>query len=130
MLWDLTSTDLVLIIITMQLAEQEEIRRMRREMVPRAQLMPYFDRPFIPQRYSSEPCACLIILGLCMTGQKFVGIYLYAAKCICICRPVDLTYLHYYDHARSSKRLTVPKEPCFHHIHSKKAKSCTMVSTA
>ncbi|CAK9237655.1 unnamed protein product [Sphagnum jensenii] len=63
-----------------QLAEQEEIRRMRREMVPRAQLMPYFDRPFIPQR--------------------------------------------------SSKRLTVPKEPCFHHIHSKKAKSCTMVSTA
>ncbi|CAK9236679.1 unnamed protein product [Sphagnum troendelagicum] len=63
-----------------QLAEQEEIRRMRREMVPRAQLMPYFDRPFIPQR--------------------------------------------------SSKRLTVPKEPCFHQIHSKKAKSCTMVSTA
>jgi hypothetical protein len=38
--------------------------------------------------------------------------------------------LHYYDHARSSKRLTVPKEPCFHHIHSKKAKCCTMVSTA
>jgi hypothetical protein len=74
MLWDLTSTDLVLIIITMQLAEQEEIRRMRREMVPRAQLMPYFDRPFVPQRYSSEPCACLNILGLCMTGQKFVGI--------------------------------------------------------
>jgi hypothetical protein len=63
-----------------QLAEQEEIRRMRREMVPHAQLMPYFDRPFIPRR--------------------------------------------------SSKRLTVPKEPCFHHIHSKKAKCCTMVSTA
>lgn len=34
----------------MQLEAQEEIRRMRRVMVPRAQLMPYFDQPFIPQR--------------------------------------------------------------------------------
>jgi hypothetical protein len=34
----------------MQFEAQEEIRRMRRVMVPRAQLMPYFDQPFIPQR--------------------------------------------------------------------------------
>ncbi|XP_009367133.2 protein TPX2-like isoform X1 [Pyrus x bretschneideri] len=33
---------------------EEEIRLLRKEMVPRAQLMPFFDRPFIPQR-SSRP---------------------------------------------------------------------------
>ncbi|XP_077210309.1 microtubule-destabilizing protein 60-like isoform X2 [Tasmannia lanceolata] len=29
--------------------EEEEIRRLRRELVPKAQPMPYFDRPFIPK---------------------------------------------------------------------------------
>lgn len=33
-----------------QLEEEEEIRRLRRELVPKAQPMPYFDRPFIPRR--------------------------------------------------------------------------------
>ncbi|KAI8004121.1 Protein TPX2 [Camellia lanceoleosa] len=33
-----------------KLAEEEEIRRLRKELIPRAQLMPYFDRPFIPRR--------------------------------------------------------------------------------
>ncbi|XXG63467.1 hypothetical protein AAC387_Pa05g1656 [Persea americana] len=33
-----------------KLEEEEEIRRLRRELVPRAQPMPYFDRPFIPKR--------------------------------------------------------------------------------
>ncbi|GMH05145.1 hypothetical protein Nepgr_006985 [Nepenthes gracilis] len=33
-----------------KLIEEEEIRIMRKEMVPKAQLMPYFDRPFFPQR--------------------------------------------------------------------------------
>ncbi|CAK9276061.1 unnamed protein product [Sphagnum jensenii] len=61
-----------------QLEAQEEIRRMRRVMVPRAQLMPYFDQPFIPQR--------------------------------------------------SSKRLTMPKEPNFHHIQNKKMKCSTMAT--
>ncbi|CAL5362384.1 unnamed protein product [Camellia sinensis] len=32
-----------------KLAEEEEIRRLRKELIPRAQLMPYFDRPFIPR---------------------------------------------------------------------------------
>lgn len=31
--------------------EDEEVRMLRKEMVPRAQLMPFFDRPFYPQRY-------------------------------------------------------------------------------
>jgi len=30
--------------------EEEEIRMLRKEMVPKAQLMPFFDRPFLPQR--------------------------------------------------------------------------------
>ncbi|KAG6543299.1 hypothetical protein Mapa_015213 [Marchantia paleacea] len=55
-----------------QIAEQEEIKRLRREMVPRAQLMPFFDQPFMP--------------------------------------------------SRSSKRLTVPKEPNFKTRQNKRAK--------
>ncbi|PIA63017.1 hypothetical protein AQUCO_00200795v1 [Aquilegia coerulea] len=38
-----------------KLAEEEEVRRLRRELVPRAQPMPYFDRPFVPQRSSKNP---------------------------------------------------------------------------
>ncbi|KAK9950784.1 hypothetical protein M0R45_006253 [Rubus argutus] len=37
-----------------KMIEQEEIRLLRKEMIPRAQLMPFFDKPFIPQR-SSRP---------------------------------------------------------------------------
>uniref|UniRef100_A0A5B6YM61 Putative caldesmon isoform X1 n=1 Tax=Davidia involucrata TaxID=16924 RepID=A0A5B6YM61_DAVIN len=38
-----------------KLAEGEEIRRLRKELVPRAQPMPYFDRPFIPRRSMKDP---------------------------------------------------------------------------
>ncbi|XP_052289980.1 uncharacterized protein LOC102615211 [Citrus sinensis] len=34
-----------------KMIEEEEIRLMRNEMIPRAQLMPLFDRPFFPQRW-------------------------------------------------------------------------------
>ncbi|KAF5189029.1 TPX2 (targeting protein for Xklp2) protein family [Thalictrum thalictroides] len=37
-----------------KLMEEEEIRMLRKEMIPRAQLMPLFDRPFFPQR-STRP---------------------------------------------------------------------------
>ncbi|XAR73598.1 hypothetical protein NMG60_11007618 [Bertholletia excelsa] len=37
-----------------KLIEEEEVRMLRKEMIPRAQLMPFFDRPFFPQR-SSRP---------------------------------------------------------------------------
>jgi hypothetical protein len=33
------------------MAEEEEIGRLRKELVPKAQPIPYFDRPFIPRRY-------------------------------------------------------------------------------
>ncbi|XP_010259341.1 PREDICTED: protein TPX2 [Nelumbo nucifera] len=38
-----------------KLAEEEEIKQMRRELVPKAQPMPYFDRPFIPKRSTKHP---------------------------------------------------------------------------
>ncbi|CAK9161182.1 unnamed protein product [Ilex paraguariensis] len=37
-----------------KIIEEEEVRMLRKEMIPRAQLMPIFDRPFFPQR-SSRP---------------------------------------------------------------------------
>ncbi|XLR20990.1 microtubule-destabilizing protein 60 [Arachis hypogaea] len=38
-----------------KMAEEEEIKRLRRELVPKAQPMPYFDRPFIPRRSVKNP---------------------------------------------------------------------------
>ncbi|KAG5535174.1 hypothetical protein RHGRI_023080 [Rhododendron griersonianum] len=38
-----------------KLAEEEEIKRLRKELVPRAQPMPYFDRPFVPRRSVKHP---------------------------------------------------------------------------
>ncbi|KAI3520888.1 hypothetical protein L1887_10341 [Cichorium endivia] len=38
-----------------RLAEEEELRRLRKELVPKAQPMPYFDRPFIPKRSEKQP---------------------------------------------------------------------------
>ncbi|KAG7986530.1 hypothetical protein I3843_03G086100 [Carya illinoinensis] len=38
-----------------KMAEEEEIRRLRKELVPKAQPMPYFDRPFIPRRSMKHP---------------------------------------------------------------------------
>ncbi|RDX78607.1 Protein TPX2, partial [Mucuna pruriens] len=33
-----------------KLVEEEEIKRLRKELIPKAQPMPYFDRPFVPRR--------------------------------------------------------------------------------
>ncbi|XP_030506948.2 microtubule-destabilizing protein 60 [Cannabis sativa] len=38
----------------LKLIEDEEVRFLRKDMVPRAQLMPFFDRPFLPER-SNRP---------------------------------------------------------------------------
>ncbi|XP_061977792.1 microtubule-destabilizing protein 60-like isoform X2 [Populus nigra] len=38
-----------------KVAEEEEVRRLRKELVPKAQPMPYFDRPFIPRRSIKHP---------------------------------------------------------------------------
>jgi len=36
------------------MAEEEEVKRLRKELVPKAQPMPYFDRPFVPRRYDID----------------------------------------------------------------------------
>ncbi|XP_020219384.1 uncharacterized protein LOC109802425 [Cajanus cajan] len=38
-----------------KLAEEEEVRRLRKELIPKAQPMPYFDRPFMPRRSMKSP---------------------------------------------------------------------------
>ncbi|XP_024974638.1 uncharacterized protein LOC112512719 [Cynara cardunculus var. scolymus] len=38
-----------------KLAEEEELRRLRKVLVPKAQPMPYFDKPFIPKRSEKQP---------------------------------------------------------------------------
>ncbi|XP_038889743.1 uncharacterized protein LOC120079582 isoform X2 [Benincasa hispida] len=38
-----------------KMAEEEELKRLRKELVPKAQPMPYFDRPFIPRRSAKLP---------------------------------------------------------------------------
>ncbi|GFQ01438.1 protein tpx2 [Phtheirospermum japonicum] len=38
-----------------KLEEEEEIRRLRKELVPKAQPLPYFDRPFVPRRSMKQP---------------------------------------------------------------------------
>ncbi|XP_047310942.1 uncharacterized protein LOC124914438 isoform X2 [Impatiens glandulifera] len=54
-----------------KMIEEEEIRMMRKEMIPRAQLMPIFDRPFFPQR-STRP----------LTIPKEPGLQRKASSCI------------------------------------------------
>ncbi|CBI28633.3 unnamed protein product, partial [Vitis vinifera] len=45
-----------------KMIQEEEVKLLRKEMIPRAQLMPFFDRPFYPQRSNrpltvpKEPC--------------------------------------------------------------------------
>ncbi|XP_039056846.1 uncharacterized protein LOC120199959 [Hibiscus syriacus] len=38
-----------------KMAEEEEIKRLRKELVPKAQLLLFFDRPFLPIRSSKNP---------------------------------------------------------------------------
>lgn len=61
------------IFFNMQLEEEEEIRRLRKELVPKAQPMPYFDRPFVPKRLEtlfSNLHKQDIAIGMRMGGSK------------------------------------------------------------
>ncbi|XP_031395934.1 protein TPX2 isoform X2 [Punica granatum] len=59
-----------------KMVEEEEIRLLRKEMIPRAQLMPLFDRPFYPQRSSRpltvprEPSFNILNSGKCWTCSQ------------------------------------------------------------
>lgn len=49
-IWNIIMWKRYMEIIILQMLEEEEVRLLRKEMIPKAQLMPFFDRPFIPQR--------------------------------------------------------------------------------
>ncbi|GKA01435.1 WVD2-like protein 4, partial [Tanacetum coccineum] len=53
-----------------KLEEEEELRRLRKELVPKAQPMSYFDRPFVPKRY--------ITLSYVTDNQIFLILQIYS----------------------------------------------------
>ncbi|XP_010923528.1 microtubule-destabilizing protein 60 isoform X2 [Elaeis guineensis] len=61
----------------LKVIEEEEIRIMRKEMVPKAQLMPIFDRPFFPQRSTRpltvprEPSFHFLKQKRCSSGEPY-----------------------------------------------------------
>ncbi|CAJ2640657.1 unnamed protein product [Trifolium pratense] len=65
----------------MKMIEEEEIRLLRKEMVPRAQLMPYFDKPFSPQRsnrtVARESCIHMLTSKCwsCTSGNGFYNMH-------------------------------------------------------
>ncbi|KAE9598827.1 hypothetical protein Lalb_Chr15g0085131 [Lupinus albus] len=66
-----------------KMIEEEETRLLRKEMVPRAQLMPYFDKPFSPQRSSKtvpkESCIHMMSSKCwrCTSGNEFYNLHNY-----------------------------------------------------
>ncbi|KAJ1388149.1 TPX2, C-terminal [Sesbania bispinosa] len=64
-----------------KMIEEEEIRLLRKEMVPRAQLMPYFDKPFFPQRSNRavQRQSCLHMMSgkcwSCTVGNEFYNFH-------------------------------------------------------
>ena len=78
-----------------QMIDDEETRLLRKEMVPKAQLMPFFDRPFLPQRYTS----------LNYLVMNYVSLLLLKAELVLNCR--------------SNRPLTIPREPGFRTVNSK-----------
>ncbi|WVZ04582.1 hypothetical protein V8G54_017928 [Vigna mungo] len=71
-----------------KLIEEEEVRLLRKEMVPRAQLMPYFDKPFFPQRSSrSVPReSCLHMMSSkcwsCSVGNEIYSLHHYGHQAL------------------------------------------------
>ncbi|MCD7463224.1 hypothetical protein HAX54_050174 [Datura stramonium] len=58
-----------------KMIEEEEVRMLRKEMIPRAQLMPFFDKPFLPQR-STRPLTIpkepsFMLNGKCSSCMNF-----------------------------------------------------------
>nr|AFK42234.1 unknown [Lotus japonicus] len=64
-----------------KMIEEEEIRMLRKDMVPRAQLMPYFDKPFLPQRPNKTVPrqSCLHMMSgkcwSCATGNELYNLH-------------------------------------------------------
>jgi hypothetical protein len=58
----------------MQLMEEREIKLMRKDMVPKAQLMPAFDKPFHPQRHAN-PISLSLPLNISLYIHCILHIY-------------------------------------------------------
>ena len=58
--------------------EEEEIKRLREKMIPLAQGMPFFDRPFVPNKYVLLPLTqILIFVIIYMMIVKFSWLYIW-----------------------------------------------------
>ncbi|KAF3341943.1 protein TPX2-like protein [Carex littledalei] len=69
----------------MKVIEEEEIKVMRKEMVPKAQLMPIFDRPFYPQRSArplTVPKEPSFLKEKCCIGGEFHRHFCFNTKAI------------------------------------------------
>ncbi|XP_078153917.1 uncharacterized protein LOC144549030 isoform X3 [Carex rostrata] len=69
----------------MKVIEEEEIKVMRKEMVPKAQLMPIFDRPFYPQRSTrplTAPKEPSFLKEKCCIGGEFHRHFCFNTKAI------------------------------------------------
>lgn len=86
-------------LLFLQMEEEEEIRRLRKELVPKAQPMPYFDRPFIPKRWGSH-------------------LLFYQAKL----KEQLHNITNFFIRIRSDKHPTIPKDPKFNLPQQKKIK--------
>ncbi|TKY47367.1 TPX2 protein [Spatholobus suberectus] len=69
-----------------KMIEEEEVRLLRKEMIPRAQLMPYFDKPFSPQRSSSR------------TVPRESCLHMMSSKCWSCSVGNEIYNLHHYGH--------------------------------
>ncbi|OIW14143.1 hypothetical protein TanjilG_21283 [Lupinus angustifolius] len=71
-----------------KMIEEEETRLLRKEMVPRAQLMPYFDKPFSPQRSSKtvpkESCIHMMSSKCwrCTSSNEFYNLHNYGQQAL------------------------------------------------
>ncbi|KAL5539533.1 hypothetical protein UlMin_043861 [Ulmus minor] len=104
-----------------QLVEEEEIHLLRKEMVPRAQLVPFFDRPFFPQRSNSpltiprEPTFGLITRK-CSTSKhcswEEEEIRLLRKEMVPRAQLMPFFDRPFFSQ-RSNRPLTIPREPTF-----------------
>ncbi|KAJ3683438.1 hypothetical protein LUZ60_013665 [Juncus effusus] len=69
----------------LKVIEEEEIKVMRKEMVPKAQLMPHFNRPFYPQRSTrplTKPKEPSFLKQNCCIGGEFHRHFCFNTKAI------------------------------------------------
>ncbi|XP_065858172.1 microtubule-destabilizing protein 60 [Euphorbia lathyris] len=71
-----------------KIIEEEEVRMLRKEMIPRAQLMPFFDRPFFPQRSNRA-----------LTIPREPSFRMLNTKCWSCCNSANGNEFHHFHHA-------------------------------